>query len=760
MQKTLLRPIRVSFISTYPPRLCGIGTFTRDLANNIFEIQEEKFDTSRTVQIVALTNILQGYNYGKEISFEIRTEHKIDYQEAASFLNLSDTEVICLQHEFGIFGGKDGIYILNLLDNLRKPVVTTLHTVLKKPTKGQLKVLKSVCSYSTFVVAQAQKAIDLLVDIYNVPREKIVMIPHGTPDVPFLDTSYYKDRFQAEGRQVILTFGLLNPKKGIEVAIEAISLISQEFPDLLYIVLGVTHPEVKRRFGEEYRAFLEKLVKQKGLTKNVVFYNHFVSLKQLIGFLNAADVYLTPYLSKEQIVSGTLAYAMACGKAIISTPYWHAEELLANNRGKLVPFRDVNALANQLRELLNNRRVRDSLRKRAYRFGRQMIWPKVARNYIKVFKRALREYRRPALSLRARQWIVERPSLSEINLDHLRLLTDDTGILQHTVFTTPDRSHGYCTDDNARAVIVTIMNWKLFKEENILSLLQIYLSFLNYAFDKKNGRIRNFMSYDRHWLEEIGSEDSQGRTLWSLGMTVLNAPTNSILGFATGLFRQVLAASESFTSPRAWAYSILGCIYYLQRFGGDLEVQRIYNLMTQRLFKLFRNNGSANWPWGEDIVAYDNARLPQALIAAGHMFKDKNIYNQGLNSLEWLLKIQNNPEEGHLSLIGNNGWLKHGEKKAQFDQQPIEVSALIDACYEAYLLTQEREWVKKIDWCFNWFLGSNDIHQVVCDFSTGGCRDGLQPTGVNQNQGAESTLAWLMSLHRVCEITQQQSIPL
>lgn len=759
MQRALLKPINVSFVGTYPPRRCGIGTFTQDLANQIARIQKEESHMSKMVQVVALiNNISQSYNYAREICFEIRTEHRRDYQEAASFVNLSSIDVISLQHEFGIFGGKDGAYILDLLANSRKPVVSTLHTVLKEPTKGQLEVLKSVSSYSTFVVVQAQKAIELLVNVYSVPREKIVKIHHGTPDVPFLDSNDYKDRFQAKGRQVILTFGLLGPNKGIEVVIEAIALIVQEFPDLLYIILGATHPEVKRCSGEEYRASLEKLVRQKGLTEYVIFYNRFVNLEQLIGFLNATDIYLAPYLSKEQIVSGTLAYALACGKTIVSTPFWYAEELLSDNRGRLVPFGDIDALANQLAELLSDERQRNYLRKRAYQFGRQMIWPKVARTYIETFQRGLKEYRRPAPHPPAREWIAEPPSLSEIKLNYLRLLTDDTGILQHAAFTTPDRSHGYCTDDNARALIVTIMNYKLFKEEDVLPLLQVYLSFLNYAVDKDSGCIRNFMSYDRRWLEQVGSEDSHGRTLWSLGIAILHSPTDSILGLSTRLFHRLLPVLESFTSPRAWAYSILGCLSYLQRFGGDLKVQRLCSLLTGRLSKLFADNASADWPWGENIVTYDNARLTQAFLAAGRMFKKRNISNQGLNSLEWLLKIQTNSGEGHLSLIGNNGWFKREEKKAQFDQQPIEVPAFIDACYEAYLLTEQEKWLERIDWCFNWFLGSNDIHQVVCDFRTGGCKDSLQSTGVNQNQGAESTLAWLMALHRVREIAQQQNI--
>jgi len=756
MQRSALEPIRVSFVGTYPPRRCGIATFTQDLASQVTRIQEQKFDAGGTVQVVALTNVPQGYHYAKDVRFEIRTERRRDYHGAANFLNLSDIDVICLQHEFAIFGGKNGAYIIDLLASSRKPLVSTLHTVLKKPTKGQLEVMRSICSYSTYVVVQSQKAIDLLMSVYDVPRQKIVMIHHGTPDIPLLDSGHYKDQFHAKGRQVILTFGLLGPKKGIEVVIEAIALIIQEFPHLLYIVVGATHPEVKRRLGEEYREFLKKLVREKGLTENVVFYNRFVSLEHLIGFLQATDIYVAPYLSEEQIVSGTLAYAVACGKAVISTPSWYAEELLSNNRGKLVPFGDPNDLASQLTELLNDEIQLNSLQKRAYQFGRQMIWPKVAHAYIEAFQRALKEYRRPGLEFRSGQWITGPSSPPEIKLDYLRLLTDDTGIIQHATFATPDRSHGYCTDDNARALIVTIINYKLFQEKDVLCLLQIYLSFLNHALDKDSGCIRNMMSYDRHWLEKAGPEDSYGRTLWSLGTAILYPPTDSILAVCRRLFDRILPASESFTSPRAWAYSILGCLAYLQRFKSHAQVQRFCTLLAQRLSKLFMDNGSTDWQWAENIITYDNGRLVQALLAAGRMFKKRDMCKQGLNSLEWLLRIQTNMEEGHLSLIGNSGWFKFGGTKAQFDQQPIEVPALIDACYEAYLLTGQSTWIERTNWCFDWFLGRNDVHEVLYDFITDGCRDGLQPTGVNQNQGAESTLAWLMALHRVYEIVQQQ----
>ena len=753
---TVLKPIDVSFVGTYPPRQCGIGTFTHDLGQSVAQLQGETVGTGEIVRVVALSNKRGAYNYGPEVQFEIQAQHRMDYRGATDFLNLSAADVISLQHEFGIFGGDDGSYVIDLLSHLTRPAVTTLHTVLQEPTTGQLETLKAVCTHSTLVVVMAQKAIELLVDVYGVPREKILLIHHGAPDIPFLDPVYTKDQFQAEGRRVILTFGLLSPNKGIEVAIEAIASLVKEFPDMLYIVLGATHPEVKRLFGEEYRLSLERLVKSKGLEEHVVFYDRFVSLEQLTRFLVAADIYITPYLAKEQITSGTLAYAMACGKAIISTPYWYAEELLAEGRGQLVPFHDPEALANQLRRLLGDEAERDVIRKRAYRFGRQMVWREVASAYMEAFRRALHERRGPIIGLPTRERTTKHLSLPEVRLEHLWLLTDDTGILQHAAFTTPNRRHGYTSDDNARALILTIMNWKLFKDEEILPLLQRYLSFLNYALDEETGRVRNFMDYDRHFIEEVGSEDSHGRTVWALGTAVAYSSTDSIVGLTARTFQQILPVCEDFTSPRAWAYSILGSLAYLKRFGGDREAQRIHTILAERLLKSFVDNGSPDWPWGENTVTYDNARLPQALIAAGHYLGKDDMCDHGLRSLEWLLEIQTDLQGGHLSLIGNNGWLKRKGKRARFDQQPIDATALIDACYEAFLVTEDEGWLASIDQCFDWFLGRNDVHATLVELTTGGCRDGLHAAGVNQNQGAESTLAWLMALHRAHQIVHEK----
>ena len=758
MPETILNPIRVGFVGTYPPRQCGVGTFTHDLATGVAQLYGETPGQGEIAQVVALTNIPGGYAYGREVCFEIHHQHAIDYRQAADYLNLSRVEVVSLQHEFGIYGGEDGDYILNLLSNLKKPVVATLHTVLAEPTPGQLRTLKSIGEHSILVVAQAQKGVEMLTDIYGVPREKILMIHHGAPDVPFLDPAIYKNQIDAAGRRVILTFGLLSPKKGIETVIEALASIVPEFPDVVYIVVGATHPEVRHRYGEAYRLSLERLAKEKGLARHIVFHNRFITHEQLIEFLIATDIFVTPYPTKEQSVSGTLAYAMACGKVIVSTPYWYAEEMLADGRGCLVPFRDVGALADCLRDLLSDEMKRSLLRAGAYQFGRQMIWREVARSYIKAFEQARQEYGAWASCLRIREQVSQPLALPEINLSHLRTLTDDTGILQHAVFGIPDRYHGYGPDDNARAVVIAVMNWKLFQDESLLPLLYTYLSFLSHALNRENGHIRNLMSYDRRWLEEVGSEDSHGRTLWALGITVAYPPTDSILALAARMFEESVRSCTSFTSPRAWAYIILGCLAYLQRFSGHQEARHAATLLAERLFDLFQANGSEDWPWCEDTVTYDNARLPQALIGASEWLGHNDMRTRGLHSLEWLLQIQTHPHEGHLSLIGNQGWFPRGGEKAPFDQQPLDAATLIDACYEAYLATLEERWRRSMSTCFDWFLGKNDVHEAVYDFRTGGCNDGLHSAGVNQNQGAESTLAWLMALHRLHQVSYESNL--
>jgi len=748
-----------AFIATYPPRECGIGTFTNDLVQNLTRLSEIGAAREDHLQVIAMNDVADGYDFPSEVNFVIRERYKSDYREAAEFLNLSAVDVVSLQHEYGIFGGDDGSHIVYLLNNLRKPVVTTLHTVLDKPSSGKKETLEAIISMSTLVIVLANKAIEILTHVYNVPEEKIVMIPHGAPDVPFLDTSYYKDNFQAEDRRVLLTFGLLNPNKGIEFMIDALPPIVKDFPDVLYIVLGATHPNVKRGHGEKYRISLERRVNELGLANNVVFHNRFVSLERLIQFLVATDIYITPYLSREQISSGTLAYALTCGKAIISTPYCYAEELLADDRGILVPFKNSEALTEKIQELLVNESKRNRLRKNAYQFGRQMIWREVANRYDGAFEQAVTEYGRKKIAAQIRRKVISTPALPEIKLHHMELLTDDTGIMQHTVYRTPNRFEGYTTDDNARALMVTVMHFDMFHEDHVMDLLHTYLAFLNHSLHPKSQRFRNLMSYSRNWLDEYGSEDSHGRVLWSLGYTIWTSPSDAVLSLSNQLFKEGLKASLRFSSPRAWAYSILGCLFYLSRFGGDTEAKNIVVELGERLSKMYVANRDKDWLWFEDIVTYANARMSEALIAAGKYLNEENMIEQGLESLDWLIRIQTATGGGHLSLIGNSGWYRKGGKKSQYDQQPVEVFSIMEACTQAYEAMGDERWRKEIDKAFSWFLDNNDINECLYDFRTGGCYDGLQRGGVNLNQGAESTLTWLAALHLMYRIAHKGNVP-
>ena len=757
----LIKPTKTAFISTYPPRKCGIATFTYDLFTNLRQVYGSggRGKQQDYLQVIAMNDNPEGYPYSRDVCFSIREQYRDDYRKVADYINLSPIELVCVQHEFGIFGGQDGSHLLHLLGKIKKPVVTTLHTIKENPYPYERKLLSQICAYSTMIVVISPKAIQLLQDIYGVPEKKITMIHHGSHDVPFLDSSYYKEQFKAEGRQVVLTFGLLNENKGLEYVIDALPRVVEKFPEILFLVLGATHPETKRKYGEKYRHALQKRVRDKGLTNNVVFHNRFVSLEQLIQFLVAADIYITPYLGRERISSGTLAYALSCGKAIISTPYHYAEDLLGEERGLFVPFRDSNAIAEKLLLLLEDEKLRNRIRKNAYQYGRQMLWREVAQQYARTFERAV--YNFGELSTFAPAEInqtFEQAVLPEVNLKQLNVLTDDTGLFQHAVYTVPDRIYGYSTDDNARALVVAIMNWHLFQDDNILPLLLVYLEFLNYALHPEKKVMRNYMSYNRCWEEEIGSEDCHARSLWALGYTVAHSPNSAILGLAVRLFQQIIETPHSFIAPRGWAFSIIGAVKYLEQFSGENQVRDAVVRLSQRLFNLFKENATEEWFWGENILTYDNARLPEALIAAGSYLQNEEMVEMGIKALEWLIEIQTDPSGGHPSFVGNREWYLRGKEKSRFDQRPLEAASLVDACYRAYLVTGDSRWRKKMEWGFNWFFGNNDLHQLLYDFSTGGCSDGLQPAGINQNQGGEAVVSFLLSLQRMQQLTHQQAL--
>jgi len=735
----------VVFVGNYLPRRCGIATFTTDLLN---AFHTESPETN--CWAVAINDILKGYPYPRQVRFEVSQNKIAEYHLAANFLNMNAVDVVCLQHEFGIFGGKYGIHILEMLNDLRMPLVTTLHTVLENPGQGEKEILIKLGRISDRLIVMSYRAVDMLYDIYHIPRKKIVHIHHGIPDVAFVDPSFYKDQFGVEGRKVILTFGLLSPSKGIEYMIDALPEIVKKHPEVVYIILGATHPNIKKEEGENYRISLQQRARYMGVENNIIFHNRFVEFQELCEFLGGADIYVTSYLNQNQIVSGTLAYALGTGKATISTPYWYAEEMLDEGRGRLVPFCDSSALAEEVIDLLDNETKRHAMRKRAYTFCRQMVWKEVARSYLEVFLQVKKKsQKKPRYIFQAKTLETAPHQLPEIRLDHLRVLTDDTGILQHAKFTVPNRLHGYSTDDNARALIVVMMAQDMVPENDKLNELAFrYLSFLDYAFNISCGRFRNFMAYDRKWIEDKGSEDSHGRAIWGLGEVVNSSESENMVAMALNLFKRAIPAMESFTSPRAWAFGIVGIHSYMRRFGGDSEARRMRKLLSEKLFHLYESNSSDDWPWIENSLNYSNGKIPHALLLSGQWLKRKEMINTGLRILNWLMEIQTDPL-GHYVPIGNHGWYSKNGYKARFDQQPVEAHAMIDACIEAHSLTGDDKWIGKARLCFDWFLGKNDLQVSLYDFTTKGCRDGLQSNGANQNQGAESTLAWLLSLLRM-----------
>ncbi len=733
---------KVAFLGDYLPRKCGIATFTSDLLTSVAaeHPQTQCF-------AVPVNDVEKGYEYPSVVRFEIEEQDLSSYQRAADFINIGNVDIVCVQHEFGIYGGPAGRHLLALVHELKMPVVTTFHTILRDPNDTQRRVMQELIARSTRLVTMTERGRQMLEDVYRAPSAKIDLIPHGIPDIPFVDPNYYKDQFGVEGRTVLLTFGLLSPNKGIEHVLNALPQILAEFPDVVYIVLGATHPHELAERGEAYRLSLEILAKKNKVEKSVIFYNRFVELEELKEFIGAADLYITPYLNEAQITSGTLAYTFGAGKAVVSTPYWHATELLAEDRGVLVPFGDSIAIGREVAGLLRDPNRRNAIRKNAYKLGREMVWSNVARLYMQSFEQARLQGASLSRKLFATKTLDQQPrELPEIRLDHLSQMTDSTGIFQHAILTVPNFSEGYCTDDNARAFILSALLDEL-KEEpaRVGALSSTYAAFLNHAFDEQTKRFHNFLSFDRRWLDEQGSEDCHARAVWALGVGVGRSPHRSFQILAGQLFARALPVVVEFTSPRAWAFCLIGIHEYLRRLSGDRLVSQIREGLRARLMDIYDRASHPDWPWFEEELSYDNAKLAHALILSGRVNGYQKAFDRGLEALRWLVKVQTS-ENGHFRPIGSNGFYQRGGTPSAFDQQPIEAYAMVSACLEAYRATSDSWWYEQAHRAFDWFLGWNDLGLELHSINTGGCCDALHVDRVNMNQGAESTLAFLLSL--------------
>lgn len=751
-------PRRIAFLGNYLPRLCGIATFTHDLCEAVAAAAPEV-----DCLVVAMDDRPEGYAYPPRVRFQIPDRDPDAYRRTADLLNFHDVDLLCLQHEFGIFGGPAGSHLLTLLKEVRMPVVTTLHTVLQEPNADQRAVLGEVLRRSARVVVMARRGVEILREVYGVPETKVDLIPHGIPDVPFRDPAPFKAQFGVEGRPVLLTFGLLSPGKGIEVAIAALPRIREQHPDVVYLVLGATHPHLVAREGERYRLGLERLAEELGVREHVIFFNRFVSQEDLLAFIGATDVYLTPYLHEAQITSGTLAYVFGAGKAIVSTPYWHAQELLAEGRGRLVPFRDPAALAEAVLSFLGSRTLMARTRQETYRLGREMIWPAVARRYLDTFEAARTDRRLRPRTAFAGWTLAARPyGLPPLQLTHLERMTDDTGLLQHALFDVPAYREGYCTDDNARAFLLCCLLEEQGHPALAESLARIStrtLAFLAAALDEDQGRFRNFMGFDRRWLEAVGSEESQGRALWALGTGIARSPDEGRRRLCIRLFDRSLTQVEAFSSPRAWAFTLLGIHERLQIHPDHARSRDVRHWLTGHLVRLWKQSATEGWPWFEPALTYENPRLCQALLLGAGPGDEPDGTAIGLQALRWLASLQKAPA-GHFRPIGTHGFYAREGPRADFDQQPVEAQAMVAACLAAFRATGEATWRVEAQRAFEWFLGRNNLGLALYDARTGGCGDGLHPDRPNENQGAESTLAFHLARADMNHVEQRLARPL
>ena len=729
--------MKIAYIATYPPRECGIGTFTNNLFKSMLAGNESTEDKHEGF-VVALNDNDLTYKYPEEVKRTIRQDYQEDYLKAVKYINLSGADICVLEHEFGIFGGQSGVYILPLLHRLEMPLIVTLHTILKTPSYNEKAILKEICKMATKIVVMSHKAIQFLTSVYKIPKEKIALIEHGVPDIHF-DSEKSKKEFKLENKKVILTFGFIGRSKGIETVIKALPKVVEKHPNVIYIVLGKTHPNVLRHSGEEYRIFLLRLVKNLQMEKHVVFLNEFVSEQDLFKYLYACDIYITPYLNEAQITSGTLSYAVGVGAAVLSTPYWHAVELLAEGRGRLFNFNDPDNLSTTLNELLDHPEELKELKQKASEFGQKITWPKTGEKYMALASTILKDGYQVT---EKKETVLDLLILPPFSLAHINRLTDDTGIIQHAKFGIPNLKEGYCLDDNARALLMVLMAYRQMKDKRALELSPIYLSYIHYL-QNVDGTFRNFLSFSRNFLDEVGSEDSFGRTIWALGYLLGNAPNDAYYQTGRLVFFNAAPNFEKLTSIRGIANTMIGISYYLKSNPSDDSMTERLRNMAFTLVNHYEENESADWKWFEALLAYDNGILPLALLHSAEILNDDKITKTAMQSMNFL--TSHTLKDKYLSIIGNEKWYKKEGERSIFAQQPIDAMAMVLMYHQAFLLTKDKDYLNKLYTSFLWFLGENDLRMSLYDFETKGCCDGFENYGVNRNQGAESSLSYLIS---------------
>lgn len=730
------RPGKVLVLGCFPPRKCGIATFTHDTVEAL-----RSADRHLSISVIAMNDGAQPDNPGKPVIASLRDNDLGAYIDAAAVINTWNPDCVLIQHEFGIFGGPAGEYLLALLALIKVPVITIFHTVLETPNSDQLRVMRRIVHRSAKLVVMAQRGASMLRDTYGAPLDKVTVIPHGAPVRPYAEPDDVRAKLGLDCEPMLSTFGLLSPNKGIENVIRAMPDVLAAFPSARYVVLGVTHPHLLAREGEAYRTSLEDLADSLGVAGSVQFINRFVENAELFDYLQASDVYVTPYLNQAQITSGTLSYALALGCFVVSTPYWHAREALAECPGDIVAISDPAAISAALLSRFHDPETLSSLRRKVYQWAEPTRWPIFGQRLLGLITEATRAGHRAVSSPDRRP-----PAFPATAMKAIDQMTDSCGIFQHSRFAIPDRAHGYCVDDNARALILCndLIRRRMSTPE-IERLHRVYASFVLHAFDEATGLFRNFMDYNRNWTDAEPSQDSQGRTFWALGHAAATVQFAGNTGWASTILQQCFDRIRLLTSPRSKAFVILGCAELMQSPLADDRYDQLMQRFSGELFSQLTACQCADWNWLEDTTSYDNGRIPQAMIAAARLGGDSDLAGAALAALAWLCDIQR-IDHGMFCPVGSDSFGRSRQLPHPYDQQPIEAAAMLDAYLEAYKLTHDRIWWRRARTVISWFYGQNMAEVSLVNPSTGHCHDGLNASGLNLNGGAESLLAFQMAL--------------
>ncbi|MFH1365754.1 MAG: glycosyltransferase [archaeon] len=736
-ESSVFKDSKIYFLGNFPPKECGIATFTQDLITSL----NKRFNPKVKSRVIALNEESSLYNYDSRVVMQMNKDYLEEYINTAKKINRSEKiKLVCIQHEFGIFGGECGSYIIPFLETVKKPVVVTFHSVLPNPNNLRKKVVKFIGEKSAAIIVMAESAVDILNEHYGINKNKIHVIRHGIPNTPFKSSEPFKKKLRLENKIVLSTFGLLSRGKGIEYMIKALPPLVKKYPNLLYIIIGETHPVIRKREGEEYRNSLISLVKKLKLEENVRFYNKFLGLNEIIEYLLATDIYICTNLEKNQIVSGTLSYALGCGKAIVSTPSIYAEEVLDNERGMLAKFQDSESFAEAIEKLLSNDELKKRIEQNAYAFGRSMIWQNVASSYLSLFNKIVK----------LREETTEK--YPPIKLNHLRTLTDDIGCIQFSNISVPDNSSGYTVDDNSRALIVSTIHNKLYNSRISNGLLNTYLNFLERVQDE-TGKF-NDMAYENKNLIP-SSEDSTGRTLWALGHLANNSKDNEIIERAKKMFDKSHNLINENSSLRAKAFSVIGLYHYHQKYKEEQILSKI-KILADSIVESYKKEATEEWNWFESYLTYSNSKIPEMLFLAYNLTKNKEYLEIAEKSLDFLASLVFFKDE--LSPIGQNGWYNRHGTRSFFDQQPIDASSMVQTSLVAYSITENKKYYNNAVLAFNWFLGKNHLKQMMYNEGTGGCHDGLSKNSINLNQGAESTIEYLISRLMLEEIKKAKPI--